>query len=660
MIAQTRGSIFRQLGQVGIIIVVTVAAYFPVLKNGFIWDDDRYIEQNIQLRTTAGLERIWLQPLKAEPQYYPLTHTSFWIEYHLWALRPLRYHLDNLLLHIGSTLLLWRLLLRLKIPAAFVAAMVFAVHPVQVESVAWATERKNVLSGALYLLSLWAYLHTRWGRRICSDDDGGGGKPGLGWYVLSLLLFFAALLSKSVTSTLPAAILLLVWWRRGKIRASDVRPLAPMFLAGAAMGCLTRWMERHVVGAIGPDFDFLTPLDRCVIAGRAVWFYLAKLLWPANLSFIYPRWQIDPARQPWQLLFPLSATAVLIALWLLRRRVGRSPATAAFFFVGTLFPALGFMNVFPMRYSYLEDHFQYLACIGPIALIVGTLSTRCTSGAMRALAGLLIIAMCAASNLRTHAYLDRRTLWADTLARNPNSPMAHNNYAVALMHDGDIESAKAQFHIAVNLQPDAADWVGLGQCNAIEGNYAAARDMYLKAIAATPDSSEPVFQHLRAGREFQLGTAYQGLAGQARRPALAHQYRLQAAQAYQRAIDLFPEYEDPRTNLAVLLIDENKLSEAIEQCQIVLNEDPESVPAHKNLGTSLYLQGKLDAALAEYQKVLEIDPNNPDAMASVGAILAQQGQLDAGIAMLQKAITIDPDNPTAKRNLQAAMKKLSR
>lgn len=235
--------------------------------------------------------------------------------------------------------------------------------------------------------------------------------------------------------------------------------------------------------------------------------------------------------------------------------------------------------------------------------------------------------------------------------------MAHNNYAVALMHDGDIESAKAQFHIAMNLRPDTADWVGLGQCSAIEGNFTAARDMYLKALAATPDSPEPVFRHLRAGREFQLGTAYQGLAAQAKSPALAHQYRLAAAQAYQRAIDLFPEYEDPRTNLAVLLIDENKLPEAIEQCQIVLNEDPESVPAHKNLGTSLYLQGQLDAALAEYQRVLELDPDNADAMASIGAILSQQGHVDAGIAMLQKALAIDPDNATAKRNLLAAMQK---
>ncbi|HEX4053235.1 MAG TPA: tetratricopeptide repeat protein [Tepidisphaeraceae bacterium] len=647
------------LVQLFALIAITFAAYYPVLKNGFVWDDDRYIENNVPLRTPGGLGKIWLKPLKAEPQYYPLTHTSFWIEYHLWGPKPWGYHLDNILLHLGSAILLWRLLARLNVPGAFVAASVFAVHPLQVESVAWATERKNVLSGLLYFLALWTYLHTRWGRRICKSED--SGKTGIGWYVLSLVLFAAALLSKSVASTLPAAILLLCWWRKGKIRAADVWPLVPMFLAGAAMGCLTGWMEKHVVGAIGPDFDFLTPLDRCCIAGRAIWFYLAKLIWPTKLSFIYPRWRIDPGQQPWLLLFPVSAIAAVLACWLLRRRIGRGPVTAMLFFIGTLVPALGFVNVFPMRYSYVADHFQYIACIGPIALIVGILSTGCTSGAARVLAGVVIIAMCVASNLRSRVYVDRRTLWADTLAINPDSPMAHNNYGVALMHDGDLAAAKAQFHQAMALRRDAADWVGLGQCFAIEGNYSDARDMYLKALDATPPSPEPVFQRLRAGREFQLGTAYQGLASQANaNSTLARQYVREAADAYRKAIEIFPDYEDPRLNLAMLLADNGQFQQAIEQCREVLRADPESVGGHKNLAAVFYMQGQLDPALAEYRRVLEIDSDNADAMASIGGILAQKGQMPEAITMLQKALKIDPNNAIAKRNLLAAIKQQSR
>jgi tetratricopeptide (TPR) repeat protein len=634
----------REVWQLAALILVTFAAYYPTLGNGFVWDDDRYVEQNYQLRTLKGLERIWLEPLKAEPQYYPLTHTTLWVEYHFWRLRAFGYHLDNLALHAAGAVLLWRILRRLKLGGAWAAAIVFAVHPLQVESVAWVTERKNVLSGFFYSLSLWAYLQTKWGRRIWDSQD--SGRIGAGWYFLSLLLFAAAILSKSVTATLPAAILVLCWWKRGKIRAGDVWPVTPMLAAGAAMGGLTGWMEKHVVGAIGPDFDFLTPLDRLCIAGRAFWFYLTKLAWPEHLSFIYPHWQVDPAQRPIWILFPLTAMGLLIGCWLLRRRIGRGPAAAMFFFAGTLVPAMGFVNVFPMRYSYVADHFQYLACIGPIALIVGVLSTGCTSGAARVLAGLVIVTICAASNVRARVFLDRRTLWTDTLAKNPDSRVVRNNYAAALRDAGELEAAKSQYRAAMRLGNDAGDWVGLGQCFAMQGDFSTARDMYLKALAATPVSSEPVFQRMLAGRYFQLGTAYQGLAGE---------YLAKAEESYRRAIDLFPEYEDARKNLALVFIDQKRYPEAIEQCQAILDQNPDSVSAHTNLGTAYYEQGRLDLALQEYQFVLELEPENVGALASSGAILAQQGHVDAGIEMLQKALKIDPNNAMAQQDLLAAM-----
>ena len=246
--------IFRQLTQLFALIAITFAAYFPILRNGFIWDDDRYIETNSHLRSLRGLEQIWLHPLTAQPQYYPLTHTTLWVEYHLWKLRPAGYHLDNLLLHAAGAAMLWRILRRLKIPGALLAATIFAVHPLQVESVAWATERKNVLSGLFYFLAIWAYLRTRWGRRIW--DSGESGPVGAAWYGSSLAFFAAALLSKSVASTMPAAILVLVWWKRGRIQARDFYPLIPMLAAGIWMGFLTGWMEKHVVGRWDPSLIF--------------------------------------------------------------------------------------------------------------------------------------------------------------------------------------------------------------------------------------------------------------------------------------------------------------------------------------------------------------------------------------------------------------------
>jgi len=656
MLEPRKRSILLQSLQLVALIAITFAAYFPVLRNGFIWDDDRYIEQNSHLHSVRGLEQIWLQPLKAEPQYYPLTHTTLWVEYHLWGLHAVGYHVDNLLLHAASAAMLWRILRRLKIPGAWLAAMIFAVHPLQVESVAWATERKNCLSGLLYLLSLWAYLQTRWGRRIWDGDE--NGESGMGWYFVSLLLFVGALLSKSVASSMPVAILILVWWKRGKIRLKDFYPVTPMLIAGAAMGCLTGWMEKHVVGAIGPDFDFLTPLDRVCIAGRAFWFYLGKLLCPVRLTFIYPHWNVDPAQRLWWILFPVLAIAFLVSCWGLRNRVGRGPLTAMLFFAVTLAPALGFVNVFPMRFSYVADHFQYFACIGPIVLLVAMGMRIATSD--RYVSGVLLVVIAGLgvlSNVRSRVYLDRRTLWSDTLAKNPDSPMAHNNLAVELMHAGDLDAAEAQFREAARLRTDASDWVGVGQCAAIAGDYPRALEMYLKALDSTRVSNEPVFQRLRAGREFQVGTAYQSLAGEF--PARAAEYFSQAEQAYLSAIELYPEYEDPRTNLASILVTERRYAEAIQQCQAVLEENPESFSARMNMGNAYYARGELDLALPQYRQALALEPDNANAMASIGAILAQQGQVDQGIAMLREALKIDPNNPLSQQDLLAALSKAS-
>jgi protein O-mannosyl-transferase len=655
MILPRNRHIGRQISQLFALITITFAAYFPILHNGFIWDDDRYIETNSHLKSLHGLRQIWLEPLKAEPQYYPLTHTTLWVEYHLWKLNPTGYHLDNILLHAAGAAMVWRILIRLKVPGALLAAAIFAVHPLQVESVAWATERKNVLSGLFYFLSLWAYLRTRWGRRIWDvrerRDLGGG------WYALSLVLFVAALLSKSVASTLPAAILVLVWWKRGKIQARDFYPLIPMLIAGLAMGTLTGWMEKHVVGAMGPEFDFLTPVDRVCIAGRAFWFYLMKLAWPSPLIFIYPRWNVDPGERHWWGLFPLAACGLLIACWLLRRRIGRELIVALLLFAGTLVPALGFVNVFPMQFSYVADHFQYMACVGPIVLFVAGImrlgkwwrSPGFTSGVLIA----VVAGLCILSNLRTHVYLDRRTLWVDTVVKNPGSPMVHNNYAGALKEAGKIEAAKAEYREAMRLRDDAGDWIGLGECYVMEGDYFTARDLYQKAIDATPDSNEPVFRHNKAGEEFQLGTAYQSLIGEF--PEKAAEYFSKAEGAYKRAIELFPEYESAHTNLASMLVDQRRYSEAIQQCRAVVAENPESISAHMNMGRAFYAEGQLDSALTEYRSALEFEPGNANAMASVGSILARQGQIDRGIAMLDEALKIDPHNAIALQSLAAAM-----
>ena len=350
----------------GLLIVLTVAAYVPALRGGFVWDDDKYVTANRTLRTADGLAEIWFE-IGVTIQYYPLVFTTFWIEHRLWGLEPFGYHLVNVLLHATSAGLLWTLLRRLKVPGAWLAAAVFAIHPVHVESVAWITERKNTLSGVFYLLALLSYL-----RFEPPDPQAHNRRRDWRFYPPALVLFTCALLSKTVTCSLPLVILLLLWWKRARWRWLNVLPVVPMLAIGALMGLLTAWMEKNIVLARGADWD-LSIVQRCLIAGRALWFYLGKLVWPAEVMFTYPRWQVR-ADVWWQFLFPAATIAVVVALWLLRRRVGKPPLVAALFFGGTLAPALGLIDVYPMRYSFVADHFQYLASIGPIVLFVALLT----------------------------------------------------------------------------------------------------------------------------------------------------------------------------------------------------------------------------------------------------------------------------------------------
>ena len=422
-----------------LLLAIALVAYQPVLRHaGFVWDDDFYVTENPALRSVEGLKGIWIKP-GTTVQYYPLVFTSFWGEYHLWGLQPFEYHLVNILLHALNALLLWQVLRRLEIPGAWLAALIFAIHPVQVESVAWITERKNVLSGLFYLLAALAYLRFR----PLTNAKPSGARD---WraYPLVIALFLAALLSKTVTCSLPAALLLLVWWKTGRVGKRDALPLAPLFVLGAALGLVTIQMEKHA-GATGVEWT-LSFVQRCLVAGRALWFYAGKLFWPQQLTFIYPRWEID-AGAAWQYLFPVAVLAVLIALWSLRSRIGRGPLAAVLFFAGTLAPALGFFDLYPFRYSYVADHFQYLACIGLIALTAsaGTVLYQRAGQQGRdlgRLATVLVLLLLGVSTWKqAHVYQDPEILWRDTLAKNPAAWMAHNNLSAILVQQGKIEEA---------------------------------------------------------------------------------------------------------------------------------------------------------------------------------------------------------------------------
>ena len=317
-----------------------------------------YVTQNPALHDVDGLRRIWFDTT-ATLQYYPVVHSVFWVQYHLWGLQPLGYHLINVLLHIVGALLLWRIMTCLNFPGAWLVAAIFALHPVEAESVAWVTELKNVLSAVFYFSAGLCYLHFA---GLAGDCAAARRRY---YYAAALVLFVGALLSKTVTCSLPAALALVVWWKKDRW-LKELYPLAPFFLVGIALGLASAWFERHQVHAQGGDWSF-TFADRILIAGRAMWFYPGKIFWPSPLTFIYPRWVIA-ASVWWQWLFPAGALVVVGGLWAARRRIGRGALVAVLFFGGTVLPALGFANVYPMRFSFVADHFQYLASLGMISL----------------------------------------------------------------------------------------------------------------------------------------------------------------------------------------------------------------------------------------------------------------------------------------------------
>ena len=514
------------LGSVAIFLLV-IAAYSPAFHGAFLWDDDFYVSANsaVQDGGWGGLRRIWTDTGTA-PQYYPMTFTSYWIEHHLWGLDTFGYHVVNALLHASTALLLWRILVLLEVPGAWLAAAIFAVHPIQVESVAWITERKNTLSGLFYMLAAWTYLRSALPARGLSPSCRRSAP------VASALLFVAALLSKSVTASLPVVLALVLIWKKGRLERRHFLPLGLMVAAGAAKGIVTAFLEVAQVGAQGADWA-LGPLDRVVVAGRIFWFYLGKLACPAGLSFSYERWAPDAAAVGWW-AFPIAVAALLAGLLALRGRLGSGPLVAVLFYGITLSPALGFLNVYPMRYSFVADHFQYLAGIGPIALLaagwarIGAWHGPSRGTAWRAVAAALVLALAATSWRYSHAFADLETLWRDSLGKSPRSWLASYNLGKILVAQGRLDEGLVLIRRTIDLKPDHVDaYSDVANALLDRGDLAGAMALYEKGISIDP-SWPPTHYNLAvaleaAGDPERAEVEYRKAIRLA--PSVAHRYR---------------------------------------------------------------------------------------------------------------------------------------
>jgi tetratricopeptide (TPR) repeat protein len=640
------------------LFLMVLLAYSSAMRGDFVWDDDKYITANPALRDVDGLHTIWFE-MPVQTQYYPLTLTTFWIEWHIWHDNPLGYHLVNVVLHACGAFLLWMLLSRLNVPGAWAAAAIWALHPVNVESVAWITERKNVLSGVFYFSSMMVYL------RYCGitpapqarrDEQGLLKREWISLpddptriYALAIFLFACALLTKSVTSTLPAAVLVIIWWKRGRIGIQDIVPLLPFFALGIGVGIWTAYVERDVIGATGSNWHLAPTLAgdiaaRCIVAGRAVWFYFSKLLVPWPLIFNYPRWNISP-EGVWQFLFPLTTLIALVSLWGLRHRLGRGPMAGALFFVGSLFPALGFVNVYPMKYSFVADHFQYLPSIGIIVLLVAA-ATRglarlvhmdaLNPAAAPAGSVILLGALGIMTWIQGNIYRDLNALLRDTINQTggayTTSWFASNNYGVFLLRNGHIDPAEKWFKHTLKIKPDHPEaHFNLGLVAERRRQPEQALAMYRKSLELDPEYDFAAFK---------IATTLEAMG------------RLdEATQVYRQLAEKRPNSEQVHLNLGVLLAREGKLKEAIAEYLEALRVNSNSVVAHFNLANALVDSGNIPEALREYAQVVNLEPRNWRARMQVGNLMAAGGKLNEAREQFKLAVEYNPNLAEAHNNL---------
>jgi tetratricopeptide (TPR) repeat protein len=568
-----------------LLAVVTMLAYHPAWHGGVLWDDDAHIG-GPELRTLDGLRRIWFVP-RTTQQYYPLLHTSYWLQQKLWGDSITGYHIVNLLLHIGCVVLVLRIVRFLRIPGAELAATIFALHPVNVETVAWIAERKNTLSGVFALAATLWYLRFDENRSRRS-------------YALALGLFLLGLLSKTAIVTLPLALLVIFWWKRGAISwRHDVVPLIPFFFFSAAAGLMTRWVEYGNIGYRARMLD-LSLLDRCLIAGRAFWFYLWKLLWPSNLMFVYPRWEISAA-VPWQYIFPLAVLVLLGILWSLRRW-SRTPLAGVLVYMVLLLPSLGFANIYFFLYSFVADHWQYLACLGiitPCASGIVLLATRLKSGYAWLEPGVTLViggVLFLLTWQQSRMYNNAETLYRTTIAHNPACWLAYDQLVDILYQANRIPEAMNLFKDELRIKPAVAHY-SLGNALLRKGRTSEAIDQFTEALRINPD------------------------------------------------------YAEAHNNLGYALLVTGRTSAAIEQCKEALRIDPTYAHAHNNLGNALAQTGRASEAIDHYKQTLRMNPNSADAHSNLGAALAQMGRISEAIEELKAAVRINPNNIDARNNL---------
>ena len=618
--------------QIALLVVLCVVAYAPTLQNGYIWDDNSYLYENTLVSDPSGLKDIWFT--HKSPQYYPLVFTTFWIEHKLWGFKAFGYHLTNLLFHIFNAILLLLVVRKIYPRVAFVVAMIFAVHPIQVETVAWITELKNVLALFFFLLTVLSYL------RFSKNSTPAG-------YIRTFVFFTCSLLSKSVAVCFVWVPILYKWWKNGKVTLRDICAYAPFFAIGIASAINTVYVEIHGVGAKGYEFS-MPLLERCVLAGRVLWFYAYKVCVPFRFVFFYPRWTIDVSEW-WQWLFSVSFLGLLVFLFRSRRYIGRGAFTLLLFYAISLFPALGFINVYPMVFSFVADHFSYISmpplllllCGGSLFLADKAKGMKKTAfGAlcdnkifMRGIITLMMVWLCFKSITLTADYRNETALWTSVVRKNPGSSVAAAQLGAQYELANKFDDAIPLYEKAVMLDPkDIIPYYNLGNVYMQKGDTERAIRMYNKALELDPPRTRLPDIHNN------LGISYSAIG--------KHQL---AMVQYGKAIKIDPGYENAKIKLNALA----HLSEQLRVVDWTAVEREKAAAALDLLSEQQGRGGDFKEAIFSLEKAIQIWPEYARAYNNLGYIHFLTGNSEIAKEYFNKALEVDPGFEKARDNLKA-------
>ena len=620
------------------LLAASWAVYGPLVHAGYIWDDAGWIYQNPVLRHWHGLWLIWFK-FGDNIQYYPLTFTGFFLQYRLWGSHPLGYHIVNILMQAVAGILLWRVLRRLGCRWAWLAALLFTVYPVQVETVGWAAEQKNLLSGILYFCAVLFYLRFLG----FGEQTPPAARPAYRWYLVATLFFVLALLAKTAVCTLPAVLLVIIWWQRGRVRWRDALATIPWFILGLAMGLVTMIAERWQSGAHGRAFHF-TWAERTMIAGRDVWFYLLKLIWPHPLLEIYPRWHIADLHG-WAWCYPIAVVFLVTLLWILRKQLGRGPLAAAAFFLLTLFPTLGFISFYTMIYTFVADHYQYLACIGPIVLGVETLAWIYAKGRTQlqkqappaaghrpeniwragylGLTGSVVMLLALVAYAQTWVYVPPQRVWSHVLRYDASNWAAMENLASCEFADHHDRAAWLLYRRAETL-PGGDNYLvhqDMGDfALRLLHNYPLAAAEYRRSLAFDSHNLA-VIRHLIGCYE-QMGQWQKALADLG------------------RGLHLFPRSADLHFTLAQLLVRSHHARAAAREYRAVVAIEPRNTMAQYDLAVTLDQLAQPVAAMQHYRLALRVSPQFAPAHFRYGMDLLKTGHAADAAAEFREALAL--------------------